>query len=222
MMGSRLAPSARRKKMPRWARSAVLLAGGFAWVGPAQGAEPATAASGTEASCEASLLVQTTIAGNRALDFRCRCGCGAEGGTGVAALRQALDSAFGEGGPPPGITQLFIGRIEVQLPEAAAALSLAASRAADWDSGRAWSDSGYANRYVHDLLDDRGSGVLEDLRAVFAPWRVDLTVLSIEKVLMGVPADLPNGDALLAAGADPTRRLPFDAVVWLGLSRRTE
>lgn len=205
-----------------WALVAVSCVFGLACVTPARATGPGATESGAAGSCEIRLTVETDVAGNQALDFRCLCGCGAEGGTGVATLRAVLNAAFGGDGPPPAITQLFVGRIEVQLPEAATALSLAASRAPDWDARRAWSDSGYANRYVRDLLNDRDSGVLADLRAVFAPWRIGLTVRSVEKVLMAVPADLPNGEALLAAGADPTRRLPFDAVVWLGLTRGAE
>lgn len=209
----------RRWNSPAGRAAAICLA--FVAAMPGHGAAVGRAVADT-GGCVVSLTVVTTIAGKRALDFRCRCGCARVGDSGVAVLRQAIEDEFGAAGPPAEITQLFIGRIEVQLPEAAEAMSFAASGDADWDAKRAWSNSGYANAYVHDLLDGPGSRILDGLRALFARWNIAVDVASVEKVLMAVPADLPYGAALLAAGAEPGRRLPFDAVVWLHLTRGVE
>jgi hypothetical protein len=170
----------------------------------------------TGSSCIATLAVTETLERRQALDFRCPCGCG---GNGAAMLIRLLREQFGDAGPPPEVDRLFIGRLEEQLPEVAEGLSLAAAPSSAWDGQRGWSDSGYANGFVRDLLNARRAELYGPLQAVFTAWHIRLEVASIEKVLMAVPADLPHGERLLAAGADPAERVPFDAVVWFRLLR---
>jgi hypothetical protein len=178
-----------------------------------------TVPANTVSSCIATLAVTETLERRQALDFRCPCGCG---GNGAAMLIRLMHEHFGDAGPPLEIDQLFIGRLDQQLPEVAMRLSLVAARSPDWDGERGWSNSGYANGFVRDLLNAQGAELYGPLQAQFAAWHVRLEVASIEKVLMAVPADLPYGDSLLAAGADPAERVPFDAVVWLRLLRDGE
>lgn len=170
----------------------------------------------TGSSCIATLALTETLERRRALDFRCPCGCG---GNGAAMLIRLLHEHFGDAGPPPEVDRLFIGRLEEQLPEVARGLSLAAVQSSEWDARRGWGDSGYANGFVRDLLNARGAELYGPLRSQFAAWHIRIEVASIEKVLMAVPADLPYGERLLAAGADPAARVPFDAVVWFRLMR---
>lgn len=170
-------------------------------------------------ACVATLALTETLERRKSLDFRCPCGCG---GNGAAMLIRLLHEQFGDAGPPPEVDRLFVGRLEAQLPEVARGLSLAAAQSSQWDGQRGWSDSGYANGFVRDLLNVRGTELYGPLQSAFAAWHIRLDVASIEKVLMAIPADLPYGARLLAAGADPAERVPFDAVVWLRLLRDGE
>lgn len=170
----------------------------------------------TGVSCIATLAVTETLERRRALDFRCPCGCGGNGG---AMLIRLLDEHFDGTGPPPEVDRLFVGRLEEQLPEVARGVSLAAAQSSAWDGRRGWSDSGYANGFVRDLLNARGTELYGPLRSKFAAWHIRLEVASIEKVLMATPGDLSHGESLLAAGADPAEHVPFDAVVWFRLLR---
>lgn len=170
-------------------------------------------------SCAARLETRETFARTHMLDFRCDCRCG---GQGVPVLIELLDKQFGDTGPPPEIDQLFVGRLDQQLPEVAAALSLAASRTVAWDGDRGWRDPGYANGFVRDTLNARAGELYGDLAAAFARWDIRIEADSVEKVRMAVPADLAQGDRLLAAGADPRERVPFDGVTWFRLVRTTE
>ena len=183
---------------------------------PALAEELQAVPANTGSACIATLAVMETLERRQALDFRCPCGCG---GNGAAMLIRLLHEHFGDAGPPPEIDQLFIGRLDQQLPEVAMRLSLVAARSPDWDGERGWSSSGYANGFVRDLLNAQGAELYGPLQARFAAWRIRLEVASIETVLMAVPADLPYGGRLLAAGADPAERVPFDAVVWFRLLR---
>lgn len=206
--------------MPRRAPAALLGATLASLVTAAALADDLQAVPGeTGGACIATLAVTETLERRRALDFRCPCGCG---GNGAAMLVRLLHEHFGEGGPPPEVDQLFIGRLEEQLPEVAQNLSLAAAQSSAWDGRRGWSDSGYANGFVRDLLNAQGAELYGPLQSAFAAWRIRLEVASIEKVLMAVPADLSYGEDLLAAGADPAERVPFDAVVWFNLLREGE
>lgn len=172
-----------------------------------------------ESDCPITLDIVQSVGGDGFLDFRCVCGCDALGEGRLAAL---LRERFGEAGPPAAVKSLFVGRLESQLPRVGQALARAAADAQDWDAGRAWRESGYANGFVRDLLNRQGDTIWSGLSAAFAPWGIALEVVSVEKVLMAVPADLPYGESLLAQGADRRRRLPFDAQVWFRLIRATD
>lgn len=169
-------------------------------------------------SCAARLETRETFARSQMLDFRCDCRCN---GAGVPVLIELLERQFGATGPGPEIESLFVGRLDQQLPEVAAALSLAAVRSAAWDGNRGWADSGYASTFVRDVLDADRAAMYGDLDAAFARWGLSLQVASIEKVRMAMPGDLVEGERLLATGAEPDERLPFDAVVWFRVGPAT-
>ncbi len=177
------------------------------------------AAGAVRADCQPLLRLERSATGSGLLDFRCGCDCGADA---EARLGYLLDKQFGAAGPPPDVETLFVGRLITQLPRVAEGLSQAAATAPDWDAGRAWRDSGYANGFVRDLLNRERTRLWPGLIAAFGPWGISPEVVSVEKVLMAIPADLAHGERLLAGGADPDKRLPFDALVWFRLARGNE
>lgn len=187
---------------------ALALSSAAAGVALADGLQ--TAQAETDSACTATLTVRETFERRQALDFRCPCGCG---GNGTNILTRLLRLQFGESGPSPAVDQLFVGRLMEQLPEVAEVLAFAAAAAPAWNGTRAWNDPGYANDFVRSMLNLGDGELYHPLREAFALWNIRIEVASVEKVQMAVPAILPYGARLLADGADPQERVPFDAVV---------
>lgn len=127
----------------------------------------------------------------------------------LAALKIAL---FGTAGPPERVMQLDAGRLVMTWPELALRLALAARASPDWDAARAARNDGYANAFVRDLANRRRLfHELDDLLGR------DVTLASVEKVLIGAPALTPIAAPLRAHGVGERERLPFDAQVRLEL-----
>jgi hypothetical protein len=103
------------------------------------------------------------------------------------------------------VLRLAFGRI-VDYPWLSELLARQASSSRHWDPQ---GGPGKDNRYVAAAL--RG---MPEFTALFPGWQV--AGVSVEKVLVKPAAELP-----LPAGApiSPSRRLPYDAILWVTLKR---
>lgn len=114
------------------------------------------------------------------------------------------------------------GRLEITTPEFAARLALAASRDPDWDSRKGQlSESGknkYAtiNHYVTDLANR--DNIYKELRQCFNQLGLELSLASVEKVLVGTRDQAPFGPLLFEYASARTAHLPYDAITWYQLS----
>ena len=99
--------------------------------------------------------------------------------------------------------RIAFGRIE-RYPWLSELLAREASSSRHWAPG-----TGKDNQYVAAAL--RG---MPEFNALFPGWRI--AGVSVEKVLVRPARELP-----LAAGAPipPSRRLPYDAILWVQLAR---
>ncbi len=113
------------------------------------------------------------------------------------------------------ITTLFVGRLVRTFPEYAQRLATIALESPEWDPKRAWSDSGYSNGVVMKFL--QSPQFFLEMNDVLSELGFKGSVVSVEKVLMGMPHDLPFGLDLQAHPTALRTRLPFDAMTWLHL-----
>lgn len=127
----------------------------------------------------------------------------------LGALQAAL---FGPAGLPGQVTQLDAGRLVMTWPELALRLALAARASPDWDAVRAARNDGYANAFVRDLANRQR--IFHELDGLLDR---EVTLASVEKVLIGPPQMTPIAAALRAQGVGEAERLPFDAQLWLQL-----
>jgi len=114
------------------------------------------------------------------------------------------------------IHTLFVGRLLLTFPDIAQRVAKAASELTEWDPQRAWKEPGYSNRIFFQLL--KQPHIFQEIKGALATFGYEVQVAWVEKVLMAEPKDLLFGAWLLAQGADPKTKLPFDAMVWFNLS----
>ena len=131
---------------------------------------------------------------------------------------QALLAAVGELGPPTdpeqAYTSLFLGRL-VDYPWPSSQLATTAARDPGWDAVRGRPVGRSINSYVGAQLSR--PEVLAFFEAPLAAGGYRVTAVTVEKVLVGRCGDLPQvGTAAQCAGT-----VPFDAMVWLVLGRRS-
>ena len=130
------------------------------------------------------------------------------------AVQRFLGEAFSRTVPPRldgAYTSLFIGRL-VDYPWLASQLATAAAADPRWDLRRGKPRSTGINAFVGELLSQRE--VIEPLASAIRPhgWRIRSVM--VEKVLVGRFGDVPGYDGPPSPG-----KVPFDAMVWLGLER---
>jgi hypothetical protein len=137
-------------------------------------------------------------------------------------LAKLVEGLTDGAGIPPDTRFLAIGRL-IRFPELAEGLALAAHASTDWDGGRGRPRSaraqefGAVNSFVGGLL--REQGLLRPLIEPLTEGGIEIAAVSVEKVLIGQPEQIPFGDRLLGKGVTADERLPFDAQVWLQLRR---
>jgi hypothetical protein len=167
-----------------------------------------TATARYPGQCEASL----SHAPSRARTLRYRNECEPALDANLRALAALLAALFGPAGLPGQVAQLDAGRLVMTWPEMALRLALAARASADWDAARAARNDGYANALVRDVANRQR--IFRELDSLLGR---DITLGSVEKVLIGPPQLTPIAAALRAHGVGEAERLPFDAQVWLQL-----
>ena len=113
------------------------------------------------------------------------------------------------------IDTLFIGRLVKTFPEFAQRVAKVASDNPDWDSQRAWKESGFSNRLVLKMM--KSDDLFPELQEAFDVLSYRVQAASVEKILMAKPKNISFGTWLLDQGADPEVKLPFDALTWFQL-----
>jgi hypothetical protein len=94
-------------------------------------------------------------------------------------------------------------------------LALAAAGSPEWDREEGRVVSGDVNGWILDLLSD--PALYEEILSLFRDEGLEIRPASVEKVLVGRADGLPFLDALLAAGARSSDRVPFDCQVWFSV-----
>jgi hypothetical protein len=109
-------------------------------------------------------------------------------------------------------SSISIGRL-VRYPWLSVKLVQAASADKAWDAKRARAMDGNDNRFVSALL--ARNDISAPLLSALAQAGYKLSGISVEKVLVGGPRDIPN-----YAGPGFEGRMPFDAQVWLRVVKK--
>ena len=133
----------------------------------------------------------------------------------VALFAELLDALARHGAALHELGSLSLGRL-IDHPELALAAALAARDKQSWRS----MGSGALNKDFADLLEAKA--ILQPFEAALRRHGLAGDGVSVEKVLVGRPAETPLASPLRAKGVGAEERLPYDAQVWLRLRPRAE
>lgn len=96
-------------------------------------------------------------------------------------------------------------------------LAQAALESAEWDSAKGRPRSRDINGFIRALAND--AVIYRELRPVFERAGLEISVASVEKVLVLPAGRLPFYEALKKAGVRAEQKLPFDCQTWFSVRR---
>jgi len=96
-----------------------------------------------------------------------------------------------------------------------ARLALAAKRSADWDAVKGAPRGGDVNGWVRKLANE--ALIYEELRPVFSQSGLDISLSSVEKVLVLPAGRLPFFERLREGGVGTQDKMPFDCQTWFSV-----
>jgi hypothetical protein len=116
---------------------------------------------------------------------------------------------------------LFWGRLtpDGSLPdsqELSIRLAQAAHRSPNWDVRKGRPKKGDINGFIKNLANDRM--IYLELKELFHQYHKRITISSVEKVLVSEAGKLGYFDRLKSDGIQASDRLPFDCMVWFGVT----
>lgn len=117
-----------------------------------------------------------------------------------------------------GVTSFDVGRDYTAYFER---LSLAAARSSAWDARTGKPKTGTSNELVVALSRD-GAAFFPEITKLLEGTGLSPELRSVEKVLVGTPEQTPFTGQLMAAGAKPESKLPYDCILVFHLTKAAE
>jgi hypothetical protein len=128
-------------------------------------------------------------------------------------LGAMVEALFGTAGPAPEMTSLYVGLLGNTFPEIGQRVAYAAADKSDRKLRKAL-EQGQINRYYMEIAGD--SDNYPELQQLFDRWKLDVVGVSVEKVMIGTPAQTPYAGWLVDKGIRPDHTFPYDAQTWSG------
>lgn len=132
-------------------------------------------------------------------------------------LGAMIEALFGTAGPAPEMTSLYVGLLGNTFPEIGQRVAFAAADKSDRKLRKAL-EQGQINRYYMEIAGD--SDNYSELQQLFSRWKLDVVGVSVEKVMIGTPAQTPYAGWLVDKGISPDHKFPYDAQTWFKLRRQ--
>ena len=178
----------------------------------------ATTYSIINGDCEIKWIAYTTEANKGVVKYWARCPAPLE--QQIPFLARIFEEFLARDRNAPSFRTLFWGGL---VPERRPAslemplrLALAAHRSPAWDVKRGRPAQGDLNRFVRDLANQ--GPIYPELKELFGRFNRSILVASVEKVRVLEAGELPFFDELKKQGVQAADKLPFDCMVWFGLS----
>jgi len=173
----------------------------------------ATASVQATAACTASLYWPRSSP--QGLQYRNE--CQPELAPNLQTLAGLVAALFPEGLPAQ-VKQLNAGRLVMTWPDFGVRMALAARDTPHWDAEKARRNNRFATSFVKEATGRKP--IFGELDELFGKHGRSVSLVSVEKVLIGKPDMTPVEARLLQAGVRKDERLPFDAQVWFELKPR--
>ncbi len=129
-------------------------------------------------------------------------------------LGAMVEALFGTAGPAPEMTSLYVGLLGRTFPEIGERVALASAKKSDRKLRKAL-ELGQINRYYMEIAGD--SDHYPELQELFGRWKLDVVGVSVEKVMIGTPAQTPYAGWLVDQGINAGHTFPYDAQTWFKL-----
>lgn len=178
----------------------------------------ATTYSITSGDCGIKWIAYTTEANNGVVKHWARCSLRLE--QQVPSLARIMDELLTRDRNAASFRTLIWGGL---VPEAGPdslemplRLALAAHRSPAWDAKRGRPVKGDLNRFVRDLANQEP--IYPELKELFGRYYRSISIATVEKVRVMEAGELPFYEALKKQGVQAAEKLPFDCMVWFGLS----